>query len=66
MLKFLIAILVIFSLLSNLNAVNADKYNCVSKCAFADPNYYKLCAFGTNGKACREIEERCVKGCPDH
>ncbi|KAM9959663.1 hypothetical protein ACTFIR_000751 [Dictyostelium discoideum] len=66
MFKILIAILVIFSLLSNLNAVSADKTNCIAKCAYASPNFYKLCTEGIPGAPCRMIYEKCAKGCPTH
>ncbi|EAL70615.1 hypothetical protein DDB_G0273111 [Dictyostelium discoideum AX4] len=64
MLKFLIAILVIFSLLSNLNAVNGKDITCFVDCINKEPNFYKDCPKGAllNPK-CRAVLKNCKDEC---
>ncbi|EAL61034.1 hypothetical protein DDB_G0292970 [Dictyostelium discoideum AX4] len=64
-----VTILVIFSLLSNLNAVNGDKIGCIAKCANANPDYFKFWAIGhsqSDKLNCKNINEKCAVGCPNH
>ncbi|EAL60786.1 hypothetical protein DDB_G0293324 [Dictyostelium discoideum AX4] len=69
MLKIIVTILVIFSLLSNLNAVNGDKNGCIAACAHAHPDFFKFCANGysqSDKLKCQNIKEKCALGCPSH
>ncbi|EAL70564.1 hypothetical protein DDB_G0273187 [Dictyostelium discoideum AX4] len=60
MLKVLIAILVVISLLSNLNAVNGQKFYCFLDCIKKDRN----CRMGRSEDAnCLEYFKKCKDEC---
>ncbi|EAL70521.1 hypothetical protein DDB_G0273241 [Dictyostelium discoideum AX4] len=63
MLKFLIAILVIISLLSNLNAVNGQLDACLTNC-YKKTNVRKECPKGRPfSQRCKEIMNKCNDQC---
>ncbi|EAL66638.1 hypothetical protein DDB_G0281753 [Dictyostelium discoideum AX4] len=68
MLRFLIAIIVMITLLSNLNTVNGNNFpnffECYNKCTIKkDPNYSKNCLTVFPEEHCATLLRECAKEC---
>ncbi|EAL66640.1 hypothetical protein DDB_G0281757 [Dictyostelium discoideum AX4] len=65
MLRFLIAILVMITLLSNLNGVNGnDFYKCLHQCyEKRNPYYAKECFVNNTHIECKQLLNECLKEC---